>query len=71
MTNVKCLVLLKEQSQFEMEIGPWISMWKLGSGGKDLCAVQEGRCAQSHRIQVRVILGKSLDPYRLSSPLLR
>lgn len=63
-------MLLEERSQFEMEIGPWISMRKLGSGGKDLCAVQEDSCAQSQCIQVWVIPGKSLNFYRRSSPLL-
>lgn len=52
--------------------GNWagISMRKRGSGGEDLCAVQEDDCAQSQCIQVWVIPGKSLNPSRLSSPLL-
>lgn len=41
MINVKCLMLLEEQSKFEMEIGPWISMRKLGPDIKDLGAAQE------------------------------
>lgn len=63
-------MLLGEQSKFEMEIGPWISMRKPRPGIKGPCAVQGDGCAQTQGTWVQVILGKSSNPYRLSSSLL-
>ena len=51
-------MLLEERSEFEMDIGPWISMRKWGRVVRSCCCA--GRlCAQSKGVWVHVILGKA------------